>query len=284
MRHLKQAFILTFLSLSIQLIGQEAFISQKLEKAWEVSSGLNTSESACYHFANNTIYVSNIVGMHNVKDGIGYISKINIEGEIIEKEWVKGLNAPKGIGIANGKLYVTDIDEVVEIDLKTGTILKTHTSSLANSFNDIATDGNGNVFVSEMEKNLILMLGKDSLTVFAESDQISGVNGICDYGNEVIVGAKGNLIAIDKNTKAIHTLAKNTGYLDGIVVVNTNKVITSDFTGKVQLIELGKGIEPLINTIDLKINAADIGYVLHKNLLLVPTFYNNKLIAYKLKL
>jgi len=116
------------LTLSLQVSAQEAFQSSKLQKVWETPEGLNTPESACYNPGDKIIYVSNVAGNPNEKDGIGFVSKINEKGEFIEKQWVKGLNAPKGIGIANDKLYVTDIDEVVEISLKTGKILKKYRS------------------------------------------------------------------------------------------------------------------------------------------------------------
>jgi hypothetical protein len=284
MRNMKHLLFALCISISVQLMAQEAFISPKLQKVWETPEGLNVPESSCYNPVDKIIYVSNVVGDADTKDGIGYISKLNTKGEFIEKEWVKGLNAPKGIGIANGKLYVTDIDEVVEIDLKSAKILKKYKSGVAKSFNDIATDKQGKVYVSEMSKHVVLTVGKDSLEVFAASDQIASVNGVCDYGNEIILGSKGNLIAIDKKTKAIRIVAEKTGYLDGIVVVGENKIITSDWRGKVQLIEPGKPIEVLLNTTGIKVNAADLGFIPSLNLLLVPTFNNSKVIAYKLNL
>jgi len=284
MRNMKYLLFALCISLSFQLWAQEALISPKLQKVWETPEGLNVPESSCYNPADKFIYVSNVVGNADTKDGIGYISKLNTKGEFIEKEWVKGLNAPKGIGIANGKLFVTDIDEVVEIDLKSAKILKKYKSGVAKSFNDIATDKQGKVYVSEMSKHVVLTVGKDSLEVFAASDQIASVNGVCDFGNEIILGSKGNLIAIDKKTKAIRTIAEKTGYLDGIIVVGENKIITSDWRGKVQLIEPGKPIEVLLNTSTISVNAADLGFIPSQNLLLVPTFNNNKVIAYKLSL
>ena len=67
-------------------------------------------------------------------------------------------------------------------------------------------------------------------------------------------------------------------------MVDKNKFVTSDYKGKVQLIEPGKGVEELMNTTELMINAADIGYIPSKKLLLVPTFSDHKVNAYKLKL
>lgn len=150
MKKMKYLLFAACISLSMQLFAQEAFISPKLQKVWETPEGLNIPESACYNPTDNIIYISNVVGNPDLKDGIGYISKINTKGEFITKQWVTGLNAPKGIGITNGKLYVTDIDEVVEIDLKSGKILKKYKSSVAKSFNDIDTDKQGKVYVTEM--------------------------------------------------------------------------------------------------------------------------------------
>ena len=64
--------------------------------------------------ATGTIYVANIEGDPVGKDGKGSISIIGKDGTITNQNWVTGLNAPKGMGITNGMLYVTDIDELVE--------------------------------------------------------------------------------------------------------------------------------------------------------------------------
>lgn len=284
MRTLKLAFCVTCFSLSIQLLAQEGFVSSKLQKVWETPEGLNVSESSCYNPVDNIIYVSNIVGKHDVKDGIGYISKINIRGEFIEKEWVKGLNAPKGIACTKKKLYVSDIDRVVEVDLKTGRIEKSYRNSKSKSLNDITVASDGRVYISDSNGNCIFYVGKDSLEVFLESNQLEQMNGILANGKLLYLGSKGSFVSVDQTTKAITILEENVGYLDGILLVGQNTFVTSDYNGKVQLIEPGKGIETLINTAEIKINAADIGFIPSQNILLVPTFNNNKVVAYKLKL
>ena len=125
------------LALCIGISAQEVFVSNKLKKAWSTPAGLNVPESSHYNPSDKIIYVSNIVGKHNVKDGEAFISKLNAKGEFIEKEWVKGLNAPKGISCSKTKLYVTDIDRVVEISLSTGKILKEYRNSKSKSLNDV---------------------------------------------------------------------------------------------------------------------------------------------------
>lgn len=270
--------------INFNISAQEAFVSPRLEKIWTSPNGLNVPESACYNSSEGIIYVSNIVGMHNIKDGEGFLSKLNEKGEFITKEWVKGLNAPKGIGCTKNKLFVTDIDQVVEVDLVSGKVTNTYRNSKSKSLNDVTIASDGTVFISDSGGNCIFQIGKDSLEVFLQSDQLEKMNGILAEGNLLYLGSKNNFISVDKKSEAIRILAENAGYLDGIVKVDKNKFVTSDFKGKVQLIEPGKDIEILMNTTELNVNAADLGYISSQNLLLVPTFLDNKIVAFKLKL
>ena len=278
--------ILTIAALLINfdVSAQDAYVSPKLEKVWTSPDGLNVPESACYNSTEGIIYVSNIVGMHNIKDGEGFLSKLNDKGEFITKEWVKGLNAPKGIGCTKKKLFVTDIDRVVEVDLASGKVTNTYRNSKSKSLNDVTIASDGTVFISDSGGNCIFQIGKDSLEVFLQSDQLEKMNGILAEGNLLYLGSKNNFISVDQKSKAIRILAENAGYLDGIVKVGKNKFVTSDFKGKVQLIEPGKAIEILQNTTEMNVNAADLGYIPSQKLLLVPTFLNNKVVAFKLKL
>ena len=53
---------------------------------------------------------------------IDNISKIGLDGSIIKKKWINKLNAPKGLTISKGKLYIADVDELVEVDIATAKI------------------------------------------------------------------------------------------------------------------------------------------------------------------
>jgi len=270
------------LALCFSISAQETFISNKLVKVWSTPAGLNVPESSHYNPSDKIIYVSNIVGKHNVKDGEGFISKLNTKGEFIEKEWVKGLNAPKGITCSKTKLYVTDIDRVVEISLSTGKILKEYRNAKSKSLNDVCVASNGRVYVSDDSGDCIFYVGKDSLEVLVQSKDLGSMNGIYASGNLLYLGSKGNFISVDQKTKVITVLQEKVGYLDGIEQVSPNVFVTSDWSGHVQLIRVGKGVEKLLDTTPLKINAADLGYIPSQKLLLVPTFLDNKVVAYKL--
>ncbi len=84
-------------------------------------------ESVAYDAKGKVLYVGNFGGAKldpAAKDGLGYISKVGLNGKVIEEKVfpVKGgepLNKPKGIWIRGDRLWVTDIDAVWIFDLKT---------------------------------------------------------------------------------------------------------------------------------------------------------------------
>lgn len=274
--------VLGFLT-SVISMAQEVYVSNKLEKVWEITSGLNVPESSYFNPFDNTIYVSNIVGKHDVKDGVGYISKVSLGGKIILKEWISGLNGPKGMSATKQKLFVTDFTRVLEIEIRSGKILKQYKNAKSKDLNDVVVASDGRVYVTDSGSNCLFFVGKDSLEVYLEDDLIKGMNGIYTEGNNLYIGAKGNLLSIGLQSKEIKVLANNVGYVDGIFQLSPGAFITSDYSGKIQLIEIGKGIEKLLDTSTPKINAADLGYIPSQKILLVPTFSNNKVIAYKMK-
>ncbi len=273
---------LTMLLSALTATAQDSYYSPKLEKKWTADDGLSIPESACYNKKENTIYVSNIVGMHNIKDGVGYISRLSDKGVLLQKEWVIGLNAPKGICCTKKSLFVTDIDRVVEVDLKTGQIKKSYQNSKSKSLNDATVASDGTVYISDSGGDCIFRVGKDSLEVFLQSADLERMNGILAADRLLYLGSKNNMITVSQKTKAITVVAEGVGYLDGIVKIGRNKFVTSDFKGMVQYIEPGKIAELLLKTTNVPINAADLGYIPSKDLLLVPTFNDNKVNAYKL--
>jgi hypothetical protein len=264
------------------LSAQQSFLSNKLEKAWEITKGLNVVESSHYDEATKTIYTSSIVGKYYEKDSIGYISKYSENGQLITKEWVKRLNGPKGISCSKTSLYVTDIDRVLEISLKTGKILKEYRNSKTKSLNDVSVAPNGSVYVSDAEGNCVFYVGKDSLEVLLEGSELEAMNGIYAQNDLVYLGSKSNLISINPKNKELKVVAEKVGYIDGLEQISEGKFVISNFGGGVKLVVVGKGVEKLIDTEAAKINAADLGYIAGKKLLLVPTFGNNRVVAYKL--
>src|SRR5688572_6763331 len=109
-RSLFAALLFGLIQTSAPVVGQ----SIKLEKKWETPAELKVPESVLYDKANNVLYTANIDGQPAGKDGKGSIGRVSLDGKIQKAEWVtEGLDAPKGMGLHKGLLYVADLDEVV---------------------------------------------------------------------------------------------------------------------------------------------------------------------------
>ncbi len=94
--------------------------SQKLVEVWRTGPVLKTPESVYYDEDRDVLYVSNINGDPTGKTGDGFISKLNLDGSVKEMKWVTGLDAPKGMAVFDGKLYVSDIQNLVVINIEKG--------------------------------------------------------------------------------------------------------------------------------------------------------------------
>ena len=88
------------LLITITLTSSVSADAEKFNKIWEID-GFKNPESVIYDKTTNALYVSNVNGSAIEKDGDGFISKVSLEGEILELRWLTGLNAPKGLAIYN---------------------------------------------------------------------------------------------------------------------------------------------------------------------------------------
>ena len=158
---------------------------------WE-TTGLKTPESALPVPAEGFAYVSNVAGGPTDKDGNGFISKVSLaDGKIIALEWAKGMDAPKGLALAGGKLYAADIDKLVEIDPANGQILAKYDAPGATFLNDVAADAQGNVYVSDSNTSTIWKLAGGKLEKWIDDPALKFPNGLYVDSDKLIVAAWG---------------------------------------------------------------------------------------------
>jgi hypothetical protein len=161
-------------------------------KAWQVE-GLDGPESAVLDAGEDVLYVSNVNGEANAADGNGYISKLSAAGELVEKAWVAGLNAPKGLALKDGKLYVADIDELVVIDVASASIDARHKAAGATFLNDVSAHEDGRVFVTDMMENQIWQLDGETFELWLEDAALENPNGVLAVGDRLLVASWGVL-------------------------------------------------------------------------------------------
>jgi sugar lactone lactonase YvrE len=250
-------------------------------KKWETEPTLTTCESVLYDKNADVLYVADIAGGPDSVDGVGYISKVGLDGKVIDAQWVKGLNAPKGMGLANGKLYVADINTLVEIDPATGAVTKTYPVEGAVFLNDVTTDASGKVYVSDTGTGIVSVLDNGAVSTYLTG--ITGPNGLLSDGDTFFVASfpQGTLSTVDAS-KQLVLKADSIENADGIEAVGDGGYLVSSWNGKVTYVAPDGTTKVIINTTADSVSAADIEYIPEKKLLLVPTFFKNKVVAYEL--
>ena len=256
--------------------------------------GLEQPESVIQDPATGAIYVSNIAGAIMQKDGNGFIAKLKPDGTLIARQWIKGLNAPTGMALHDRTLYVVDVEELIEINVASGEIVKRYPAKGAIFLNDVAVGEDGTVYASDTPMNTIWRLKDGSFEPWFANDVLNGPNGLLVQGGKLIVasfgklpgeGQKqelGGLLAVDLEKQAVSMIGNNDklGNLDGLQALQPGAYLVTDWAagglyridakGKFErLIKLGKG-------------SADLTYLPDQKMALIPIMLSNSLVVYTL--
>ena len=291
MRH--HGLLISSVLAGVVLIGGGALAAEP-EQVWQ-ATGLDGPESAVLDSGAGVFYVSNVNGEAAAKDGNGYISKLSQNGEIQEKEWVTGLNAPKGLALHDGKLYVSDIDELVVIDTASGEISARHEAPEATFLNDVTAHQDGRVFVSDMMENQIWMLEGDQFQMWLQDEALGNPNGLLAEQDRLVVAAwgkpnedfstdvPGHLKAVDYQNQEITSIGPGDpiGNLDGVEPNGQGGYLVTDwFSGGLYNISDDGKAEMLM---DLNQGSADHEFVEGENLAVIPMMMDGTVNAYKLQ-
>ncbi len=272
----------TLFLILILLLGSGVGIinAQKLEKIWETKVELKTPESVLYDEDRDVMFVSNINGDPTEKNSSGFISILNSDGSAKELHWVNDLNAPKGMAIFEDKLYVSDIDKLVEIDVESGKITNIFNAPGAVFLNDVAASDKGLIFVSDTRTAKIYVLKDDKLTEWLSGNPLESPNGLfIEYGR-LYIGDK-SIFQVDISTKNIKEIIPDAGGVDGLEKNSKGEFVFSNWPGRIFIHRNGKNIK-LLDTTEKKINTADLDVSVKLDLVLVPTFFDNKIVAYRI--
>jgi len=255
-------------------------------KLWETDTLLSTSESVLYLQDADVLLVACINGKPLDKDGNGFIAQVDLDGNIVNDKWAIDLDAPKGMGIYEGNLYVTNITELVEIALASGEVTNRWEVEGSGFLNDIAIDQEGTVYFTDSNTNKIHSLKNGEVSTWLEGTEITGFNGLLAEDNGLMLASMGssNFARIDWATKAIDVRTDSIGEGDGVASDGNGNYIVSSWAGEVFFINGNDWAKTsLLRTQEDKIQSADISYIPEKNLLLVPTFFKNSVVAYRVE-
>lgn len=259
-----------------------AVTAQQLVERWRTDTVFKAPESVLFDKNNNRLYVSNINGKSDVKDGNGFISILSVDGKIINLNWIDGLNAPKGMAVYNNSLYVADIDRLVEIDIARAQIINTYTNNKAVFLNDVAVDNKGVVYVSDSRGNQLFRYKNGVLEHWLQHGSFAKTNGLFTEGRFLYVGSE-LIQKISTKSKKIEQLFDGREGIDGLTKIGKHRFLYSNWVGKICIVDRHKTV-CMLDLRNQKINTADFDFAVHSQTLFVPTFFDNRVIAYQLNL
>jgi sugar lactone lactonase YvrE len=300
---MKTIFLLVLMSLSLVACSSAEKAAEEGKKqmtemgktasAWSVTEVQNP-ESAYFHAPTQTIFVSNVAGNPTDKDGKGWISKFDKNGKVIQAQWVTGFHAPKGMRADDKTLWVSNIDELVGIEISTGKIIQRTKIPGAKFLNDVAIGPKGEVFVSDTLGNKIYSVTKGKVSTFMKGETLESPNGLLVQGNTLYVASWGAGMTPDWKTKTpghIYkidlTSKKKTlvtpeplGNLDGLEMDSQGGFIVSDWmAGKVFRVTQAGAATLFLEGFQ---GSADIGVMPETHTLIVPRMGENQVSAYSL--
>jgi hypothetical protein len=272
------------ISLALACFSLVSIYAQKatVQKLWATDTILKIPESVLVDDKENCLWVSNIDGASNGKDGKGSISKLSKTGSPVNLEWVTGLNAPKGMAKYKQELYVADLTELVVIDIKKGVIKNKIKVEGSVFLNDVTVNKNGAVFVSDSRTGKVHRIENGIVSI--EVENLQGPNGLLSIEDQLLILDRGSLLSVTPGGAISKIMDGMDPSTDGIERVAPNQYIVSCWNGIVYYIVAGAQKITLFDTRSEKINSADIGYDAKKKIIYVPTFMKNSVVAYQLQI
>ena len=259
--------------------------------------GFSSPESTIVN--KNDLYVSN-VGKElkpTLKDGDGFISKLDVNGKIKELHFIDGLDAPKGMGIVGNTLFVADINTLRGFDLSTKKEVFNVVFEGVNFLNDITVKDSNTLFIGASDTSAIYEVNISNKS-YKKLMDFTVTNGLF-YEDGILYAAqlgsttqnmfdgKGKLYKIDlKDNNKLTQLGTFEGVLDGVHKVE-NKVYVSDWgnsqkSGIIRVYDLQTKKESVLEA-ELFMGAADFWIDEKSKKVFMPQMIGGKVTIFDLK-
>ncbi len=250
---------------------------EQADIAW-VASGKFCEPETVLPLPDDTLLVSNVCDFSH--PGNGFLSLLDKEGQLLDQAVVDGLDAPLGMALSGKRLYVVDNNRLLvfrwpgyhriqSIDLDT---------SVAN---DVAVTGCGVAYVTDTAKHQVIEvdpIGKQ--TVFTGQAQFQGANGIEVFDGHLYVGGK-RLWRVNLETNVVDRVGPEwLSDIDGIEF---------EGDGTLQITPVAGPLIRYRDEVDYQvlggegISSANHGYSASLKLALIPTGYDNTVVAIRIK-
>jgi hypothetical protein len=177
---------------------------------------------------------------------------------------------------------VTDIDKLHIITISGAKVIHTIPVEGASFLNDVVFLESGVALITDMVEEKIMILKEGQVQTWLEDSMLIHPNGLAHAKKNIAVGVKNSVLSINIETKQIKVLIDETGSVDGLIHLGANKFVISDWKGRIMQVNPTEKVV-LSNTTEENIQAADLGYIPDKKWVLIPTFFDNRVVASKLQ-
>lgn len=277
---------------TLSLLTINPAVADELTALWQLE-GFDQPESVVANPPEKAIYISNINGQPTELNGQGYISKVSMDGKVLNKHWLDHLDAPKGMAVFGDNLYIADMQQVHQVSISRAQIIKQYTVSQAQMLNDITIADDGSVYISDLLGGGIYRIHDNEIAPWFSHADLPHPNGLLWQQNELFVASWGLGMKDDFTTEIAGSIYKlninnpeltvikgseQLGNLDGLVRKGTVFYVSDWISGELFKIEEGTHTKVLT----LKPGLADIGAI--DSMLFTPLMMDGQVTAWKLAL
>ncbi len=239
--------------------------------AW-VAEGEFCEPETVLPLPDDTLLVSNVCGFD--QEGNGFLTLLDKDGMALDWRIVDGLDAPLGMALSRGQLYVVDLnrvrvfrwpgfDPLAEIALETKVA------------NDIAVGDDDRIYVTDSALGQVVMINPElEQSVLTGEAQFPGANGIHVNLDDLWVGG-GRLWHVDLRDNTVTTIGPLAiGGIDGI---------EQEANGTLQVTPVAGPLIRLTDEYEVHkgegVSSANHGWAENLGLALIPTGFDNTVIA-----
>ncbi len=238
---LSLGFVFALAACAQEAPSDDAPAAVRLEQVWRVGGPANP-ESVALSADGTFLYVTNVNGEGEAQDGNGFISRVSLDGEVLQREFATGLDGPKGVMAGGDALYVADIDQLVVLDAATGAIRRRVQAPGAQFLNDLAFAPDGQVLMADSATQRIYAVRSDTAEIWLEHRLLESVNGLLAEPNRLIVTTMaGRLLSIDYQSRAVTVLAEGLGDADGVAALGDGRYLVSEWPGLMYVVNAADG-------------------------------------------
>ena len=244
--------------------------------AW-IAEGKFCEPETVLPLPDDTLLVSNVCDFR--ERGNGFLTLLDVDGKVLDWRIVDAMDAPLGMALSGGRLYVVDMNRL--LILRWPGYERLETIELDTSVaNDVAVTPDGVTYVTDTAKNQVIEVDPDGgQTVLTGEAQFQGANGIELHDGMLYVGGK-RLWRVDLKKESVETIGPDwLSDIDGIEFEADGTMQITPVAGPLIRYRDEGDYEVLGGE---GVSSANHGYAASLKLALIPTGFDNQVIAIRI--